>query len=315
LSLYVVKYKIRYYTLLGGKMAKGTITKKVVISTILKVLAVLLITALILCSAALSAIFVIARGPSGNASVRLAATLAESGSFFGPIFYTHAELDAAISYTAPKLSCADLENAKPTVVPSLTEISGDTWNGYMLKGIAPQNLRATTASAVSANATFSVGIDPMIDVFYTNGTLNYVGSDESIFCLCALNSEGVLFAGGSDIYTAVNSDFVWAIEADRVLVSGGEPMTNLGGGYACRAAIGQAADRSIIVIFAEGDGIYPSGITYDELAALMYEAGALTAAAIDTDESFIYEKNHITDKTTRNGLVIWSFVEGGTANE
>lgn len=296
-------------------MAKGTITKKVVISTILKVLAALLVTALILCSAALATIFVIARGPSGNASVRLAATLAESGSILGPIFYTHGELDAAVSYSAPELSSADIKIAQTQEVISFSEISGDDWNGYIIKGISPKSLKATAASSVATNATFSIGIDPMIDAFYTNGTLNYVGDDKSSFCLCALNTEGILFAGGGDIYTAVNSGFAWAIEADRVLVSDGEPMTNLGGGYGCRAAIGQTADGSIIVIFAEGDGIYPSGITYDELAALMYEAGALTAAAIDTDESFIYGKDHLAGKTTKDGLVLWSFSEGGTVNE
>lgn len=296
-------------------MAKGTITKKVIVSNIIKALTVLLITALILCTAALAAIFVIARGPSGDASVRLAATLAESGSSLGPIFYTHDELDAAVKYSAPDLTGAELQIADSPSAPSLAEISGEDWNGYIAKGIAPLSLKATAASGMAINATFSLGVEPMIDAFYTDGVLNYAGNTESVFTLCALRADGVLLAGASDIYTAVNSDFLWAVEADRVLVSDGEPMVGLGGGYGCRAAIGQAADGSIIVIFAEGDGIYPSGITYDELAALMYEAGALTAVAIDTDGSFIYGADRLAGKAERDGLVIWSFLEGGTVNE
>lgn len=296
-------------------MAKGTVTKKVIVSNILKALTALLITALILCTAALAAIFVVARGPSGDASVRLAATLAESGSVWGPIFYTHGELDAAVKYSAPDLASAKLQASDTQYAPSLTEISGEDWDGYIIKGISPKNLKATASSGVAANATFSFGVEPMIDAYYTDGVLNYVGNEDSIFCLCAINSEGVLLAGGADIYTAVNSDLLWAIEADRVLVSGGEPLTDLGGGYGCRAAIGQAADGSIIIIFAEGDGIYPSGITYDELAALMFEAGALTAAAIDTDGSFIYGGDRLAGKAARDGLVIWSFSEGGAINE
>ncbi len=296
-------------------MAKGTITKKVIVSNIIKVLTALLITALILCTAALAAIFVVARGPSGDASVRLAATLAESGSIWGPIFYTHGELDAAVKYSAPDLSCAELQMADAPSAPSFAEISGEDWSGYIIKGIAPQSLKATAASGVAINATFSLGVEPMIDAFYTDGVLNYTGNTESIFTLCALRADGVLFAGAADIYTAVNSDLLWAVEADRVLVSDGVPLKGLGGGYGCRAAIGQAADGSIIVIFAEGDAIYPSGITYDELAALMYEAGALTAAAIDTDGSFIYGNDRLAGKAARDGLVIWSFSEGGAVNE
>jgi hypothetical protein len=296
-------------------MAKGTVTKKVIVSNILKALTALLITAILLCCAALAAIFVVARGPSGDASVRLAATLAESGSIWGPIFYTHGELDAALTYSAPKLASAKLQTTDAQYVTSFSEISGEDWDGYIIKGISPKNLRATTAAGVAANATFSFGVEPMIDAYYTDGVLNYVGDENSVFCLCALNADGVLWAGGADIYTAVNSDLLWAIEADRVLVSGGEPMTGLSGGYGCRAAIGQAADGSIIVIFAEGDVIYPSGITYDELAALMYEAGAITAAAIDTDGSFIYGGDRLAGNAARDGLVIWSFSEGGAVNE
>ncbi len=296
-------------------MARGTITKKVVVSNILKTIAVLIITALILCSAALTALFVIARGPSGTASGRLAATLAESGSLLGPLFYTKGELDAALNYSAPDISCAKTNMAEITSAPSFTQVSGDEWKGYIIKGISPANLKLTANSGVATNAAFSLGIDPMIDAFYTDGVLNYVGTTESVFCFCALNSDGVLFAGGSDIYTAVNSDFLWAIEAKRVLLSNGAPMTGLGGGYGCRAAIGQAADGSIIIIFAEGDGIYPSGITYDELAALMYEAGAITAAAIDTDGNFGYGGDQLAKKSSKDGLAVWAFSEGGTVNE
>ena len=296
-------------------MAKGTVTKKVIVSNILKALTALLVTALILCTAALAAIFVVARGPSGDASLRLAATLAESGSIWGPIFYTHGELDAAMGYSAPELASAKLQAPDTQYIPSFSEISGDDWNGYMIKGISPKNLRATAASGVAANATFSFGVEPMIDAYYTDGVLNYVGNEDSVFCLCGVSTDGVLLAGGADIYTAVNSNLLWAIEADRVLLSGGEPMTDLGGGYGCRAAIGQAADGSIIIIFAEGDGIYPSGITYDELAALMFEAGALTAAAIDTDGSFIYGSDRLSGNAARDGIAIWSFSEGGGVNE
>ena len=63
-------------------------------------------------------------------------------------------------------------------------------------------------------------------------------------------------------------------------MSGGVPFRDLGGGYATRAAIGQKKDGSIIIVLMKGHGIYPCGATYDELAAVMYEHGAVTAAAV-----------------------------------
>jgi exopolysaccharide biosynthesis protein len=71
-----------------------------------------------------------------------------------------------------------------------------------------------------------------------------------------------------------------------VLISNSAPADDLGGGYASRVAIGQAADGSIILIFANDRGFYPSGITYSELASLMYEYGAINAAALKAEGGF-----------------------------
>ena len=87
-------------------------------------------------------------------------------------------------------------------------------------------------------------------------------------------------------YDAANSGYVWGISAERVLLRGGSPSDDLGGGYGSRVAIGQAADGSLILIFANDRGFYPSGITYSELASLMYEYGAVNAAALRAEGGF-----------------------------
>ena len=291
-------------------MARGTITKKLVIFNILKTLTVLLLTALILLLALTAAFFVVARGPSGEASARLAATLAESGSLFGSLFYTYDELDAALHYTPPSISSSSVTPSGNTLTSAVTPISGRYWDGYVITGISPEQLKMTAASDVAVNATLSLGIDAMIDAVYTDDLLTYVGDENSVFCFCAMGKNGSLSVGAGDVYTAVNSDFLWALEADRALVINSTPLTDLGGGYATRAAMGQTADGGIVLIFAQGKAGYPSGITYDELAALMFEKGAVCASALDSNGDFSFGNT----KTANDGYAIWTFDQGGETN-
>ena len=51
-------------------------------------------------------------------------------------------------------------------------------------------------------------------------------------------------------------------------------------------AVGQAADGSLIIAFVNDRGFYPAGITYSELASLMYEYDAVNAAAFRAEGGF-----------------------------
>ena len=69
--------------------------------TLLKIGIFLLVTAFLLTLAAGAALFITARGPSADASQRLAATLAGSGSPLAHVFFSEAELENSLIYAAP----------------------------------------------------------------------------------------------------------------------------------------------------------------------------------------------------------------------
>ena len=85
-----------------------TITRKHIWLTLLKCGIFLLVTAVLLAVAAGAALFVIARGPSVDASARLAATLSEAGSPLAGILFSDAELAEVSYYAAPKSADADI---------------------------------------------------------------------------------------------------------------------------------------------------------------------------------------------------------------
>lgn len=262
-------------------MYRGTRTGKTALLTVIKILIVIALTALLAVVALIGAVFVIARGPSGEAAERLAATLTESSSPLAGIFFTYDELEASKFYMPPAQvpsgAVFDAQLNDATVVS--TPVRGNGWSGYVITGIRPDRLKFTAKNSGVTGSVCSLGLDDYVDAVLYDGTLTYVGED-AVYCACAMSPDGLLHIGAMTAYDAANSGYVWAISAPRVLVEAGVPCSGLGGGYAARAAIGQCADGSLILIFTERNAFYPSGVTYSELAALMYEHGAVTAAAL-----------------------------------
>jgi exopolysaccharide biosynthesis protein len=124
-----------------------------------------------------------------------------------------------------------------------------------------------------------------------------------------MGDDGILDIGAKTLYEAANSGYTWGIAVDRVLISNSTPNVDLGGGYSARVAIGQAADGSLILIFANDRGFYPSGITYSELASLMYEYGAVSAAAIRAEGAFYVDGVGQLGSKSENGFSL--IVKGG----
>lgn len=266
-----------------------TITQKYIWMTLLKIGIFLLVTAFLLTLAAGAALFITARGPSADASQRLAATLAGSGSPLAHVFFSEAELENSLIYAAPhdadggvKFSYDDDGNQVYDDKPTLTRIKGSSWSGVILENIDVKTLEVHSASSKEEskkeNASGVLGlVSP--DVSLVGDIFSYDG-DGSGYNVVGLDANGILHAGRYSAAEVFNSGWRFAVSAERVLVSGGVPFRDLGGGYATRAAIGQKKDGSIIIVLMKGHGIYPCGATYDELAAVMYEHGAVTAAAV-----------------------------------
>ena len=87
-----------------------------------------------------------------------------------------------------------------------------------------------------------------------------------------------------------------------VLVKDGGLQTNLGGGMNPRTCIGQCADGTILLMVIEGRKPDSMGATYDDIAKIMYDRGAVNAANLDGGSSSLMYYNG--EQITRGSNII-----------
>ncbi len=268
-------------------MSKVIRRKTNTVKILLRVALALLLAAVILLTALLGAAFVIAKGPARSESDRLCATMAEKRYLLAGLFFSAEELERSLFYMPPAVSESEI-SLSGSYMMSLFYIDdiSSAWDAVVITGIDPAALALSERDDGASSSKYALGLAGDADAFIIGDFLTYRGEEGELYCFCAMGEDGVLDVGAMTAYEAANSGYAWGMSADRVLISGGTPATDLGGGYSSRAAIGQAADGSVILIFANDRGLYPAGITYDELASLMYEYGAVNAAAFTAEGGF-----------------------------
>ena len=268
-------------------MSKVIKRKKKTGKALLALALVILLTAVILLGALAGAAFVVAKGPAKSESERLCATFAEKRFPLAGLFFTADELEGSLFYMPPAQKDGEISISKnyQTKLHYINDASS-AWDAVVIKGISPDDVALGKKNDGVADAKYSFGLTDDVDAFIIGDYISYRGDDGEIYCFCAMGDDGILDIGAKTLYEAANSGYLWGISVDRVLIAGGSPADSLGGGYSSRAAIGQAADGSLILIFANDRGFYPAGITYSELASLMYEYGAVSAAAIRAEGAF-----------------------------
>jgi len=89
-----------------------------------------------------------------------------------------------------------------------------------------------------------------------------------------------------------------------VLVQGGMIRTGLGGGMNPRTCIGQTADGTILLMVIEGRKPDSLGATYDDIANIMFDHGAVNAANLDGGSSSLmyYNGEQITRGSNLIGM-------------
>ena len=87
-----------------------------------------------------------------------------------------------------------------------------------------------------------------------------------------------------------------------VLVKDGVMRTNLGGGMNPRTCIGQCADGTILLLVLEGRKPDSLGATYDDIAQIMFDYGAVNAANLDGGSSSLMYYNG--EQITRGSNII-----------
>ena len=89
-----------------------------------------------------------------------------------------------------------------------------------------------------------------------------------------------------------------------VLIQDGVMRTGLGGGLNPRTCIGQTADGTVLLLVLEGRKPDSLGATYDDIAQLMYNFGAVNAANLDGGSSSLmyYNGEQITRGSNLIGM-------------
>jgi hypothetical protein len=228
------------------------------------------------------------------------------------LFFSADELEASLFYMPPAQKECEIaipeDEEYQTTLHYINDASS-AWDAVVITGISPADIALGKKNGGVADAKYAFGLTGDVDAFIIGDYISYRGDDGEIYCFCAMGDDGILDIGAKTLYDAANSGYLWGISVDRVLIAGGTPTDSLGGGYSSRVAIGQAADGSLILAFANDRGVYPSGITYSELASLMYEYGAVSAAAIRAEGAFYADGIGQLGSKNENGFSL--IVKGG----
>ena len=113
-----------------------------------------------------------------------------------------------------------------------------------------------------------------------------------------------LIVGNMSEQEALDRGIVEGFCWQPLLIVDGIKQTGMGGGYNPRAAIGQRADGTVILVLIEGRMVSSLGATYDDLADFMEEQGCINAINLDSGRSsvMVYEGEVVTKIAVGAGI-------------
>lgn len=119
------------------------------------------------------------------------------------------------------------------------------------------------------------------------GVIAWGSADEWYRDVIGFDADHILHVGNMYGQEALDLGLTSAVSFNSgpVLIQNGKIKTNLGGGLNPRTCIGQTSDGTILLAVLEGRTPSSLGATYDDLAQLMAEYGAVTAANLDGGSS------------------------------
>lgn len=131
-----------------------------------------------------------------------------------------------------------------------------------------------------------------------NGAIAYGNPGTWYLNVVGFDANHILHVGDMSGQQALDLGLMSAVSFSPgpVLVKDGELQTNLGGGMNPRTCIGQCSDGTILLMVIEGRKPDSMGATYDDIAKIMYERGAVNAANLDGGSSSLmyYDGEQIT---------------------
>ena len=131
-----------------------------------------------------------------------------------------------------------------------------------------------------------------------DGAISYGSTGTWYNGVLGFDRNYVLHVGGMTGQTALDLGLVTAVSfpPGPTLIKDGVKQTGLGGGVNPRTCVGQRADGAVLIAVIEGRHPDSIGATYDDLADLMEEYGAVNADNLDggSSSAMIYEGEQIT---------------------
>ena len=113
-----------------------------------------------------------------------------------------------------------------------------------------------------------------------------VWGDASTGCsVIGFDAEGVLHVGTMTGQSALDAGLVWAVSFGPALVVNGTPSSGMASGVNPRTAIGQRADGTVLLLVIDGRQVDSLGATFEDLADIMLDFGAVNASNLDGGSS------------------------------
>ena len=308
-----------------------------------KVLLVILALFIAMGIGGLGTVLMITHGPSEQAKIIFTRTFLDTGTlqWVPSVFLSH---DEVVRIASPakteggKKYAMEKEAVQTEVVfepvpedlpvIELVDISGPSWHGKMMVVRDPSLVRLAVPKAMEERGLH--GLDLLMDVeefceMYgaiggiTAGGFNmdtgapgwFVIKNGKIInpcsvpaCAVGFTADHRLLVGWMNDEEAIEKGMVDGICWPPILIENGVKVTGMGGGYNPRAAIGQRADGTVILVLIEGRMVSSLGATFDDLADFMEEQGCINACNLDSGRSsvMVYEGAPVTKIAVGAGI-------------
>ena len=105
------------------------------------------------------------------------------------------------------------------------------------------------------------------------------------YSVIGFDVDGILHVGTMTAQKALDANIQWAVSFGPTLIINGTPCSGMASGVNPRTAIGQRADGAVLLLVIDGRQVDSLGATFDDVANIMLDYGAVNAANLDGGSS------------------------------
>ncbi len=210
----------------------------------------------------------------------------------------------------------------------LESITGEGYNGYMLVVLDPS--RVIMGSVPSTYGEKGYSVAEMVEEFDAVAGINAGGFEDLngrgngsvpdamvVFDgktyysgkgirsgFVGFDSKNILHVGKFNESQVKKKDIQYGVSFGPILVTNGKAAKGLGSGVNPRTAIGQRSDGAVLMLVIEGRQISSMGATYQDLADIFLEYGAVNACNLDGGSSSMlwYQGKYMNNSSSMVGI-------------